>query len=56
MENLHKQNGHIYKVRRGVRSNSGCENVIHAPVEAVGWYSLTVNDDGSFMYKPVKVE
>jgi len=56
MECPRKQNGQIYKVGRDPTKPGGCENVIHAPVEAVGWYSLTVNEDGSFVYRPVKVE
>ncbi len=53
---MDKTNGQLYKIRCGVRNVRGCENVIHAPVEASGWYSLTVNGDGSFVYKPVKVD
>jgi hypothetical protein len=52
---MDKTNGQLYKIRCGIRNTRGFENVIHAPAEASGWYSLTVNEDGCFKYTPVRV-
>jgi hypothetical protein len=45
---MEKEN-QLYKIRM---SGHG-EQIIHAPIEASGWYRLTVDENGDFRYQKV---
>lgn len=47
---MQKQDGQLYKVRIGTHG----EKIIHAPVEAEGWYGLSVLPNGDFTFTKVK--
>lgn len=47
---MQKDDGQLYKVRLGTHG----EKIIHAPVEADGWYSLMVSPNGNFAYIKVR--